>query len=84
MKQMAYRISELVRDTLNGNIPFVTTYRFTSKQISMPNKKTPYIYFVADGSMQLHTPSGIMDCVAGQYSVFAIDTPFFGGSAYFF
>lgn len=78
MKQTTYKISELVRNALNDNIPFVTTYRFTSKQISMPNKKTPYIYFIVDGSMRLHTPSGIKDYVAGQYSVSAIDTPFSG------
>lgn len=30
---------------------------------------------VLDGSVRLHTPSGIMDYMAGQYSVSAIDTP---------
>lgn len=34
-----------------------------------------YIYFVLDGSLRLHTPSGILDYLPGQYSVSQIDTP---------
>lgn len=61
-----------------NNIPFVTAYCFTSEKIPMPEKISPYIYIIADGSMRLHTPSGIMDYIAGQYSISAIDTPFYG------
>lgn len=38
----------------------------------------PYVYIVLDGMLRLHTPSGIMDYMAGQYSVSKIDTPLRG------
>lgn len=41
----------------------------------MPDGHSPYIYVVLGGALRLHTPSGILDYVAGQYSVSAIDTP---------
>lgn len=44
----------------------------------MPETAIPYIYLVLDGSLRLHTPSGIMDYLPGQYSVSAIDTPISG------
>lgn len=75
---MNCQLSNLARNMENVIIPFVTTYRFISNQISMPDKDSPYIYIIADGSMRLHTPSGIMDYVAGQYYISAIDTPFSG------
>lgn len=67
----------LTKGVANGQIPFVTSYCFTSRQISMPDKSL-YIYIIADGSMRIHTPSGIMDYIAGQYFISAIDTPFSG------
>lgn len=74
---MKHSLADIARGFVNGSIPFVTAYRFISAQVSMLDKSL-YIYIVADGSMRLHTPSGIMDYVAGQYSVSAIDTPFSG------
>lgn len=56
-------------------ISYLDVYRFTDNKIKMPEEGLPYIYFVADGSMRLYTPSGIMDYTAGQYSVSSIDTP---------
>lgn len=50
-------------------------YRYEDGRISMPDGDAPYIYVVVAGEMRLHTPSGIMDYVAGQYSASAIDTP---------
>lgn len=44
----------------------------------MPQTETPYIYIVLDGVLRLHTPSGIMDYMAGQYSISKIDTPMYG------
>lgn len=41
----------------------------------MPKTDNPYIYIIVSGSIRLHTPSGIMDYISGQYSVSAIDTP---------
>ena len=56
-------------------LPFLKLYKFADAKIQMPNTEYPYIYFVLDGGLRLHTPSGIMDYIAGQYSVSAIDTP---------
>lgn len=44
----------------------------------MPLTANPYLYVVLDGMLRLHTPSGIMDYMAGQYSVSKIDTPLMG------
>lgn len=44
----------------------------------MPQTENPYLYIVLDGALRLHTPSGIMDYMAGQYSVSKIDTPLSG------
>lgn len=57
-------------------IPYLYVYRFTGKEISMPKYKNPYLWIVIDGSMRMHTPSGILDYLPGQYSVSAIDTPY--------
>lgn len=60
------------------HIPFVQTCLFTSKTIQMPISENPYLYMILDGSLRLHTPSGIMDYAEGQHSVSQIDTPLFG------
>lgn len=60
------------------NFPGLTLYRYTDRKITMPDLHNPYIYLVLDGGIRLHTPSGIMDYIAGQYSVSAIDTPLSG------
>lgn len=59
-------------------IPFVTVYRFTNETIQMPNIENSYLYIVLDGALRLYTPSGIMDYMAGQYSISKIDTPLSG------
>lgn len=59
-------------------VSYMNIYAYTSKIIEMPQTENPYIYLIVSGSMRLHTPSGIMDYVAGQYSVSAIDTPISG------
>ncbi len=59
-------------------IPFVTAYQFTTEKIQMPQTENPYLYIVLDGVLRLYTPSGIMDYMAGQYSVSRIDTPIYG------
>lgn len=62
----------------------VAVYRFTEEKIQMPLVEIPYLYIVLDGMLRLHTPSGIMDYMVGQYSVSKIDTPFNGNSFKFF
>ena len=59
----------------NIKIPFVHTWVSSEKELSMPQTQMPYIFFILDGELRLYTPSGIMDYIAGQYSVSAIDTP---------
>lgn len=44
----------------------------------MPHTENPYLYIVLDGALRLYTPSGMMDYMAGQYSVSKIDTPLSG------
>lgn len=56
----------------------VAVYRFTEEKIQMPLVEIPYLYIVLDGMLRLHTPSGIMDYMVGQYSVSKIDTPLMG------
>jgi AraC-like DNA-binding protein len=60
------------------NIPYVTAYRFTEEKIQMPKTNNSYLYMVVAGALRLYTPSGIMDYMAGQYSVSKIDTPLSG------
>lgn len=59
-------------------IPYVTVYRFTEEKVQMPLLEDPYLYIVLDGMLRLHTPSGIMDLMAGQYSLSKINTPLVG------
>lgn len=71
-------LSEKIRnlkDNAQIALPFLHLFNFTNKYVSMPQSKTPYIYFVLDGELRLYTPAGILDYVGGQYSVSAIDTP---------
>lgn len=65
-------------ETGGKQIPAVTPYRFTVEHISMPQTERPYLYLVLDGVLRLHTPSGMMDYMAGQYSISQIDTPLSG------
>ena len=84
MNKILNKLTRAVREftVKNGEnqtaLPFLKTYRFTNSIIQMPQTETPYIYLVLDGSIRLHTPSGIMDYISGQYSVSAIDTPISG------
>lgn len=59
-------------------IAYITAYRFTTEKIQMPQTENPYLYIILDGTLRLYTPSGIMDYIAGQYSVSKIDTPLSG------
>ena len=65
-------------ETGGKQIPAVTPYRFTAEHIPMPQTERPYLYIVLDGVLRLHTPSGMMDYMAGQYSISQIDTPLSG------
>lgn len=41
----------------------------------MPEFKNPYLFYVVDRSVRIHTPSGILDYVSGQYSLSTVDMP---------
>lgn len=73
------RLTEKARIHLTScrdlKISFLQVYSNLDKKFPMPQEQTPYIFFVLDGELRLYTPSGIMDYVAGQYSISAIDTP---------
>ena len=56
----------------------IVVYCSNSEIIQMPQTETPYLYLVLDGALRLYTPSGIMDYMAGQYSISKIDTPLYG------
>ena len=56
-------------------LPFLSIYRSSDKTVNMPHEENFYFFVVLDGSVRLHTPSGIMDYMPGQYSVSKIDTP---------
>lgn len=56
-------------------ISYMKLYRYDQETIPMPETDTPYLYLGLDGSMRLYTPSGMMDYIAGQYSVSAVYTP---------
>ncbi len=81
MKSDLQKLVEMVRAlplTLESNqtsIQYLTVYYFNAKTIEMPDLDSPYLYLPLDGSMRLHTPSGIMDYLPGQYSLSAIDNP---------
>lgn len=80
LKKLQEEIRKLAREE-GGNqtgIAQITAYRFTGEKIQMPQTENPYLYIVLDGALRLHTPSGIMDYMAGQYSVSKIDTPLSG------
>lgn len=65
----------LIHTCKKVNIPYLTVFKTNKSVIEMPKSDNPYIYIIADGALRLHTPSGIMDYISGQYSVSAIDTP---------
>ncbi len=67
--QIEMRRLSLAEGWNDTGIPFVTAWRFTSGRIQMPNTDNPYLYLVLDGMLRLYTPSGMMDYVAGQYSL---------------
>ena len=59
----------------DSEISFLKIYSDSDKEFPMPQEQMSYIFFVLDGELRLYTPSGMMDYVAGQYSISAIDTP---------
>ena len=59
-------------------VPRMWACRFFGEKVQLPRIQLPYLYLVLDGALRLHTPSGILDYEAGQYSISRIDTPLRG------
>lgn len=59
-------------------LPFFNIYRFTTQNISLPENSKSYLYLIVNGVLRLHTISGILDYIPGQYSVSTIDSPLSG------
>lgn len=76
--QQQIRTLPLNEGSNQTGIPGITAYQFTANKIKMPQTETPYLYLVLDGVLRLHTPSGILDYITGQYSISKIDTPIYG------
>ena len=74
IRQKVRRLS-LTEGCNDTEIADLTVWRFTKEKIQMPHMDCPYLYLVLDGMLRLYTPSGILDYMAGQYSVSKIDTP---------
>lgn len=62
------------KEKIKQNMHFYQ-FIYSKKLIEMPKTENFYIYAVLDGSIRLHTPSGIMDYLPGQYSISKIDIP---------
>ena len=78
MLQTAVRNELLSNGRNEVSFSNLALYRFLDRRIDMPRSQNPYLYFVIDGALRLYTPSGIMDYMAGQYSVSKIDIPLYG------
>lgn len=72
---LAQKVRAYLASHGDTELPFLHLFSHSDCSISMPQVPTPYIFFILDGELRLHTPEGIMDYVAGQYSISAIDTP---------
>ena len=57
-------------------VSYLDIYCFFDGDIKLPELNKPYVFYIADGSIRLHTPSGILDYVSGQYWVSTIDISF--------
>ena len=80
LSRLRFEIRNIFR-TECGNqakVSSMTAYRFVEAKINMPQTENPYLYLVLEGTLRLYTPSGIMDYMAGQYSISEIDTPLYG------
>ncbi len=80
LQQLSRRIRAALspEDGMRRVLPYMSLYRFSGEQIAMPETDNLYLYLVVDGSLRLYTPSGIMDYMAGQYSVSKTDAPLSG------
>ena len=80
LSRLRLEIRNIFRTENNNQaeVLFMTAYRFFNAKVNMPRTENPYLYLVIDGALRLYTPSGIMDYMAGQYSISKIDTPLYG------
>lgn len=72
------RLLRLAQGINKTAVSYLDIYRCFDGEIKLPELNKPYIFYIANGSIRLHTPSEILDYVSGQYSVSTIDMPFNG------
>lgn len=56
-------------------VPYIEVYRFTQKEIALPDMENPYLFFVVKGKLRLHSTCGIFDYEPEQYFTSAIASP---------
>lgn len=56
-------------------VSYIDVYRYTQKEMILPDIPNPYLFFVVHGNMRLHSIEGIFEYKAGQYLFSAIDNP---------
>lgn len=56
-------------------VSYIDVYRYTQKEMILPDIPNPYLFFVVHGDMRLHSIEGIFEYKAGQYLISAIDSP---------
>lgn len=66
------RSLNLVQGVNKTAVLYLDIYRIFDGDIKLPELNKPYIFYIADGSIRLYTPSGILDYISGQYSVSAM------------
>lgn len=56
-------------------ISYIDVYRYTQKEMLLPDILNPYLFFVVQGNMRLHSIDGIFEYKSGPYLISAIDSP---------
>ena len=73
---LASRARAYLQNGRIAEVSFLHLFRSAADgSVPMPSSSAFYLYFVLAGELRLYTPGGILDYIAGQYAVSAIDTP---------
>ncbi|WP_373428312.1 AraC family transcriptional regulator N-terminal domain-containing protein [Paenibacillus sp. W4I10] len=59
-------------------IPYVSIYRYTQKDIILPETTNPFVFLILSGTMRLHFSSGFKEYSPGHFMISAIDSPLTG------
>lgn len=81
MKEKIQALYKSVMPYINSNgknttpVSYIDVYRYTQKEMILPDIPNSYLFFVVHGNMRLHSIDGIFECKSGQYFISAIDSP---------